>query len=187
MLIRNASWIMMDKAESTTVPVFRRSFQCKKTVKTAALEVTCDGVYEAEINGKRVGDFILAPGWTEYSKRLQVQRYEIKDLLDSENTLDITVANGWYRRTNAQWTGTRNPDENLLPMLIAAIHIIYEDGTEETYLTDESWKVSESTITMSGIFYGEDVDMTRELSFEQAVICDFPKDVLISQDGNISV
>ncbi len=183
MMIRKASWIKMKNAASTVVPVFRRRFACEKPVRSATLEVTCDGVYEAQLNGKRVGEFILAPGWTEYRKRLQVQRYDVTDMLTGSNTLEITVANGWFRRTNAPWTGTRNPDEFLPAMAIAALHLILEDGTEETILTDENWEVSESTVTLSGIFIGEDVDMTRQLSYEPAAICDFPKSMLIPQEG----
>ena len=183
MLIHQASWIRMKDAASTAVPVFRRTFPCKKAILSAALEITCDGVYEAVLNGRRVGNFILAPGWTEYRKRLQVQSYDVADLLKVENTLDVTVGNGWFRRTNAPWTGTRNPDEFLPAMLIAALHIRYADGTDETLLTDDSWQVSESTITLSGIFIGEDVDMCRPFCPEPAVICDFPKDNLIPQEG----
>ena len=150
MLIQNASWIRMKDAVSTVVPVFRREFGCESPVRSATLEVTCDGVYEAVVNGKRVGEFILAPGWTEYSKRLQVQCYDITALLvggdthnnekKTKNTLEITVGNGWFRRTNAPWTKTNNPDEFLPAMLIAALHIIYEDGSEEIIPTDEQWK-----------------------------------------------
>ena len=183
MIIRNASWIRMDGVPSTVVPVFRRRFSCKKPARSAALEVTCDGVYEAVLNGRRVGSFILAPGWTEYRKRLQVQCYDVRDLLNEENTLEITVANGWYRRTNAPWTGTKNPDEFLPAMLIAALRLVREDGSEETVLTDSSWEVSESNVTLSGIFIGEDVDMTRTLSYVPAVVCDYPKSMLIPQEG----
>ena len=182
-LIQKASWIAKDKAPSTVVPVFRRTFSCTRPLKSAALEVTCDGVYEAVLNGQRVGNFILAPGWTEYRKRLQVQAYDVKSLLQDSNTLEITVANGWYRRTNAPWTRTSNPDEFLPAMLIAALYLTYEDGTEETILTDEAWEVSESTVTLSGIFIGEDVDMTREMAFEPAKVCNYPKSMLIPQEG----
>jgi alpha-L-rhamnosidase len=163
--------------------VFRRTFSCGKPIRTAILEVTCDGVYEAQMNGRRIGNFILAPGWTEYRKRLQVQAYDVKDLLKEENTLEITVANGWYRRTNAPWTGTKNPDEFLPAMLIAALHLTMEDGAEETILTDGGWEVSESTVTLSGIFIGEDADMTRKPAFVPAVVRDYPKDMLIPQEG----
>ena len=183
MLIRNASWIKMKDAESTVVPVFRREFTSRCGIRKASLEVTCDGVYEAELNGKRVGGFILAPGWTEYCKRLQVQDYDITDLMLENNRLDITVGNGWFRRTNAPWTGTSNPDEFLPAMLIAVIHIEYTDGSDEMIPTDGSWQVSGSNITLSGIFLGEDVDMTKKLSFENAVVTDYPKDILIPQEG----
>ncbi|MCR5590945.1 MAG: glycoside hydrolase family 78 protein [Lachnospiraceae bacterium] len=173
----------MKDAASTVVPVFRRTFETERCIKAASLEVTCDGVYEASLNGERVGEFILAPGWTQYDKRLQVQRYDIADMLKEKNTLDVVVGNGWFRRTNAPWTGTDNPDEFLPAMLIAAVHIIYADGSEEVIPTDESWKVSKSTITLSGIFIGEDVDMTKEPVFEPAQITDYPKNILILQEG----
>ena len=183
MMIQNASWITMDGAASTVVPVFRRVFPAGRPVRSAVLEVTCDGVYEALLNGRRVGNFILAPGWTEYPKRLQVQSYDVTGLLQADNTLEITVANGWYRRTNAPWTGTQNPDEFLPAMLIAALRLTFEDGSEEVLLTDSSWEVSESTVTLSGIFIGEDADMTREPAFVPAKACDYPKDTLIPQEG----
>ena len=183
MLIQNASWIRLKNAESKIVPVFRRTFMCPQKVRTASLEVTCDGVYEAELNGKRVGDFILAPGWTEYSKRLQVQKYDITKLLSEDNAMEITVGNGWFRRTNAPWTGTRNPDEFLPAMLIAVIHLIYADGSEEIIPTDEHWQAAESRITLSGIFEGEDVDMTREPEYEAAEVCEYSKSILIPQEG----
>ena len=128
MLIQNASWISLNGAASTVVPVFRRKFQCRRLVRSAVLEVTCDGVYEALLNGSRVGNFILAPGWTEYRKRLQVQAYDVTGLLQEDNTLEITVANGWYRRTNAPWTGTKNPDEFLPAMLEQKAVGFFEQG-----------------------------------------------------------
>ena len=90
MLIRHASWIRMKDASSLVVPVFRRTFTCPGRIRTATLEVTCDGVYEALLNGSRVGSFILAPGWTQYNKRLQVQRYDITGLLQENNALEVT-------------------------------------------------------------------------------------------------
>ena len=183
MLIQNASWITKDGAASTVVPVFRKTFSHRRHIRSATLEVTCNGVYEAVLNGCRIGDFILAPGWTEYRKRLQVQSYDVWDLLQEDNTLEITVANGWYRRTNAPWTGTQNPDEFLPAMLIASLHLGLEDGSEDIILTDSSWEVAESSVTLSGIFIGEDVDMTRVPVFEPAKVCDFPKEMLIPQEG----
>ena len=183
MFIQEASWIRMRQKPSTTVPVFRKIFTCSHPVREASLEVTCDGVYETVLNGSRVGRFILAPGWTQYNKRLQVQHYDVTELVKGENTLEITVGNGWFRRTNAPWTGTQNPDEFLPAMVIAALSVTYEDGEKECFFTDDSWEVSESNVTLSGIYIGEDVDMTRELKFEPAEVCEYTKDILIPQDG----
>ena len=184
MFIRQASWITMQGIDSRTVPVFRLEFNCSGRVVEAILEVTAAGVYEAELNGRRVGEFILAPGWTEYHKRLQVQRYDVTAMLGEKNRLDIIVANGWYRRANAQWTHCQYPDEHLPAMLIAAMRLVFEDGTEETILTDESWQAGLSNVLLSGIFDGEDVDarlLPRD--FEPAVLADYPKDTLIAQEG----
>ncbi len=183
MIIQHASWIRMKNAASTVVPVFRKAFRCLRPIQKAVLEVTCAGVYEATLNGGRVGEFILAPGWTEYSKRLQVQSYDITRQLLEDNVLDVCVGNGWFRRTNAPWTRTSNPDEFLPAMLIAALHLEYVDGSEEVILTDETWQASESYITLSGIFLGEDVDATKQRSFEAAEVTEYPKQILIPQEG----
>ena len=183
MKISSASWIRLSGASCAAAPIFRRRFSCGKAVCTASLEVTCDGVYEAVLNGERVGRFILAPGWTEYRKRLQVQTYDVKTLLEKDNILEVTVGSGWFRRTNAPWTGTQNPDEFLPAMLIAALHIVYADGTEETILTDGNWEAAESEVTLSGIFIGEDVDMTHTPEYRPVVVCDYPKAMLIPQEG----
>ena len=131
---------LRSRALPRTVPVFRRDFDCPRRVAEATLEVTAAGVYEAELNGARVGEFILAPGWTEYHKRLHVQRYDVTAMLCEENRLDITVANGWYRRANARWTHTKYPDEDLNAMVIAALRIRYRDGGETLILTGEGGK-----------------------------------------------
>lgn len=162
MLIKNASWIRMKDAASSIVPVFSRAFSCSKPVESATLEITCAGVYEATLNGARVGRFILAPGWTQYDKRLQVQSYDITDMLKQENRIEVIVGPGWFRRTNARWTGTDNPDEHLPAMLIAMLHLRYTDGTEEMIPTDARWSAGTSNITLSGIFPGEDVDARLE-------------------------
>lgn len=184
LFIREASWITKRGIDSRVVPVFRRTFECTGGVDRAMLEVTAAGVYEAELNGVRVGEFILAPGWTEYHRRLQVQRYDVTALLGRENRLDITVANGWYRRANAEWTHTRYPDEHLPAMLIAALQIRFADGTERMIYTDASWQAGNSNVLLSGIFDGEDVDARLDPGdFEPAILADYPKDALIAQEG----
>ena len=105
MLIQKASWIKMDGVPSTTVPVFRRLFARGGQVRSATLEVTCDGVYEARLSSRSVGNFILAPGSTEYRKRLQVQAYDVTDLLKpGENALEIcSTLNSMRNRVQASF------------------------------------------------------------------------------------
>ena len=91
-------------------PVFRKRFCAEKELSSATLEITALDVYEAELNGKRVGDFVLAPGWTSYDHRLQVQTYDVTELLlgapsggavasatEGVNELRVTVGRGWFR------------------------------------------------------------------------------------------
>ncbi len=184
MLIQNASWITRKGIDARTVPVFRRKFNCTGNIVEATLEVTAAGVYDVMLNGNRVGNFVLAPGWTEYHKRLQVQAYDVTELLQAQNCLDLTVANGWYRRANAEWTHTKYPDEELCAMAIAALRIRYGDNREERIFTDVSWQAGLSNISLSGIFDGEDVDARIEAhDFERAEIADYPKTALIPQEG----
>lgn len=184
MIIHEASWITRRGINPRTVPVFRKDFGCGREVEEAVLEVTAAGVYDAVLNGQRVGELILTPGWTEYHKRLQVQRYDIANLLKKNNRLDITVANGWYRRANAAWTKTKYPDEDLNAMMIAAIRIRYRDGGEFLIRTGADWQAGLSNILLSGIFDGEDVDARLEpREFEPAATVDYPKSALIPQEG----
>ena len=101
----------MKNADSLAVPVFRRIFSCGRPVSSARLEVTCDGVYEAVLNGQRVGQFILAPGWTEYSKRLQVQSYDVTQLLAGGDTLygtDTSAAGlSGRQKASGSWISVR--------------------------------------------------------------------------------
>lgn len=85
-----------------SAPLFRRQFSVTKEISKATLLITAMGVYEATLNEKRVGDFILAPGWTSYHKRLQVQEYDITSSLKEENELTVLVAKGGIE---ALWGG----------------------------------------------------------------------------------
>ena len=87
----HANWIRPAKSYGGVCPAFRKTFFCPENVVSAALRITAMGVYEASLNGSRVGDFILAPGWTVYQKRLQVQQYELQIRPGQENELTVLV------------------------------------------------------------------------------------------------
>ena len=181
--IKDAAWIKNTKEMGETVPVFRRNFSVDKQVKNAVLEITSLGVYEAVLNGTRVGDFILAPGWTSYFKRLQYQEYDVTQLLHNENTLDVCVGPGWcFGRINKNLRSLWNDATALL----ASLTISYEDGTFDFINTDETWRTSESPIRASDFYDGEIFDArVKPSDFKSAGLYTFGKDMLIPQEGEI--
>lgn len=140
-------------AAETACPVFWQDFSTNKKIARAYLYATAHGVYEAEINGQRVGDCFMAPGWTEYHKRLQFQCYDVTDLIEKENRLEITVANGWYKGIMS-YDVKPNRYGNRVAVL-AEMHIFYEDGSKDIVATDPKWHVRTGEIRYSEIYMGE--------------------------------
>ena len=98
-----AKWIRTSEETGGVCPVFRKGWKTERKVERATLYLTALGVYEAHLNGKRVGKYVLAPGWTAYDKRLQYQEYDITDLLREENELTVTLGKGWFRSPMPGW------------------------------------------------------------------------------------
>ena len=188
MEIKNSLWITVSKETGDVAPVFRKTFSAEKQLKKAALEITALGVYEAELNGERVGDFILAPGWTSYDYRLQVQTYDVTDLLQTENDLRVTVGRGWFRSPMPGWMDSEDKQRRYRQPcgLIARLTICYTDGRKTVIGTDESWAWAESPVRFSEIYDGERYDAQFKTKDWQAVsLLEWPKDILIPQEGEI--
>lgn len=134
-------------------PEFSREFELKKTVKQARLYICGLGVYEAYINGSRVGQEYLAPFTSDYSQKIQYQTYDVTEFLSQKNRLSVFCGNGWYKGRigyeghKAVW-GDRF-------QVIAELRIRYEDGRETVIGTNEKWKYRGSDIEMSDIYDGE--------------------------------
>ena len=90
-LLQNAQFITTANPRDTVAPVFRKCFAPKGEIKAASLTVTARGIYEARINGERVGNFYFAPGWTSYKNRVQVQTYDVTEMLGENNDIDILL------------------------------------------------------------------------------------------------
>ena len=136
-----AKWITGDypvnKKERYPVDCFRKCFDAAD-VKKARLYITACGLYEAKLNGRRIGDVILAPGITDYRKRVQYQTYDVTVLLErGENTLTVQLADGWYRGSCGAW-GLKN-QYGTETKLLAQLEITHIDGSVETLCSDESW------------------------------------------------
>lgn len=153
--------------EEANVFVVERKFAVR-FAKQLILRATALGVYFAEVNGVRVGDGYLAPGWTTYNKTLQVQEYDITTLVkEGENTLSLMVGEGWYRLP--LWKGKRAVCADLIA-----------DGSV-IFSTDESWTARESFIRESSIYNGETQDFTVNLKPLTPVVVAFDKKVLVPQ------
>ena len=181
-----AKWIKPVNDMGDVCPLFIKSFTTRGKIKEAKLLVTALGVYEATLNGNRIGNFVLAPGWTTYDKRLQYQEYNVTDLLQESNQIEVIVGKGWYRSRLAGWTVSKI-QENLMKNpagLLAQLNIIYEDGSTTILSTDEAWSCGESKVRFSELYDGESYDGSFTTNPVQNVqVFDGPFHTLISQEG----
>lgn len=181
MILNNAKWITYPNYENETIcPVFRKRFDIQESIKSATLKITSLGCYFAELGGERIGDFILAPGWTFY-KRAQLQEYDVTSLISKTNELRVTIGAGWYKgRINIR---NRLDMPNVHPAMICSLEIKLQNGEKITIVSDESWECSLSKITMSDIYDGEHYDCNFEESFMPAILQDCSFVEIIKQQG----
>ncbi|MFF5262734.1 family 78 glycoside hydrolase catalytic domain [Actinomadura viridis] len=138
----------------------RKDFQVGKKVARARLYSTALGVYTAEINGRRVGDHELAPGWTDYNTRVQYQTYDVTKLLRAGgNAIGATLAPGWYAGHIAIFGPAQYGPR---PWLRAQLQIDYTDGTSQKILTDPSWRSATGPVQSSDLLMGESYDARQE-------------------------
>lgn len=181
-MLERSEWIKGCEKNLRGGTVYLKNFRCAAKAEKAILEITALGVYEAKLNGERVGDFILAPGWTSYSNRLQVQSYDVTNLLKTENSLEVTVGQGWRaianKRDGSDFLGYRDT------ALIAELTLVYADGRTESIVTDSSWTARESKLRYTNIYDGDIYDATFKAGSARHCICvDLEKDMLIPQEG----
>ena len=140
-----AKWITGDyvpnKKERYPVDCFKKVVSIEKPVASARLYATACGLYEARLDGRRIGDFRFAPGYTDYRKRVQYQTYDVTDLLYAgENELTVQLADGWYRGSCGAWGLTYQYGTET--KLLMQLEIVYADGAKETVVSDRSWQWS---------------------------------------------
>ena len=176
--------------EETACPIFSRTFAAKGNVKKARIYATSRGVYEAYLNGKRIKEERMTPGWTSYHHRLQYQIYDITGMIQQENKVEIMVGNGWYKGIFG-FMLTPNIYGDRVGAFVE-IHMEYEDGSSEIICTDETWQVQTGEIRYSEIYMGETIDTTvcKESNAENSRIrigtvsvLDFDKQTLTAQEN----
>ncbi|MDW8344101.1 MAG: glycoside hydrolase family 78 protein [Verrucomicrobiae bacterium] len=168
-LLRRSDWqarwiessLPADHTQSGPCPFLRRSFTLEAPVSRARLYITALGLYEAWINGQRVGTDYFTPGWTDYRRRVQYQTYDVTALLQvGENVLGAILGDGWYcgylvRRDHRNHYGDT-------PRLFAQLEIECANADRVLVVTDDSWKCATGPILASDIYNGEIYDARRE-------------------------
>ena len=180
-----SKWIT-GETMSDSCPVFRKKWKIEGKIKKAGLYITSIGVYEALLNGRRVGKYVLAPGWTSYESRLQYQYYDITEMLMKENELQVTVGKGWALSPMPGFVNTPGKEKRMSQKrsLLAQLEFIYEDGTKEIFGTDDTWEWAESSIRFSEIYDGEYKDASyTPNTWKKAKEMKLPTDNLIAQEG----
>ena len=145
-------------------PYLRKEFPLKKPVRRARMYATARGVYELYINGNRVGNDVLAPGWTDYERRVQYQTYDVTPLLaEGPNVLGAVLGDGWFAGFVGFDPKHRGALYGARPQLLTQLDVEYEDGTTESLATDGSWRSSAGPILFSDLLMGESYDVRREM------------------------
>ena len=163
-----AKWISgnyrVSKKKRYPVDCFKKEFAACNVAK-ARLYITACGLYEAMINGKRVGDFALAPGHTDYTKRIQLQTYDVTELLgNGENVITVELADGWYRGSCGAW-GLRN-QYGTQTKLYAQLEITDKSGNKAVIGSDKTWAWSnDGEIRFADNKDGEIVEAWRTPSY----------------------
>ena len=178
-----------EEKNTTPAPYFSKEINLDRKVASAVAFVTGLGYFEFYVNGDKVGNEVLVPNFTNYSKRPRLPltsiaiednfrgyrvmylTYDITDLLkQGENALGVLVGNGWYNTHTRRWPAAYGS-----PRMICQVKVTYEDGSEEIIVSDQSWKVKESAIVYNDEYIGETYDARNEdASWQNAVLRDAP-------------
>ena len=177
-----AKWICASEDIGGISPSFVKNVTVEKRVRSATVRASAMGAYNFYVNGQKVGNAILAPGFTSYQSRVLYQTYDITDMLSiGENSLSILGGRAWavgffYHGEPADKSFADNIS------VIAEINIEYEDGARFVCVTDESWECYTSRLISSELFWGDTVDMNADIRFiGNAKLDTLPKPRLMPQ------
>nr|WP_285891195.1 alpha-L-rhamnosidase [Paenibacillus pasadenensis] len=160
-----AEWISADPElyapDDEASPLLRKEFEALQPVAAARLYVTAAGVYEVHLNGQRVGEDLMTPGWTSYGDRLQYQTFDVTGLIvQGNNALGAALGSGWYKG-ELVWQNSRNHYGSTRALLLQ-LHVVHQDGSESIITSDPSWKTSTGGLLSSEIYHGEEYDARLE-------------------------
>ena len=147
-------------------PLFRKSFQVKKPIRTATLYVSSLGFHEIFLNGQRVGDHLLDPVESNYQRRVYYITHDVAKMLNAgENAIGAAIGYGWYR----SWASPSRIAADRSPALLLQLVLTFEDGSRAVVTSDGSWKATFGPRSVrGGWFYGDYGGETYDARREQA-------------------
>ncbi|MBD3631067.1 alpha-L-rhamnosidase [Cyclobacterium sp.] len=171
-----AEWIQDEKPlpaydslfyEDRPAPIFRKEFSVATEIDSAILYITAAGYYKASINGDSIGNRVLDPAWTDYSKRIYYSRYALTDKIrQGENCLGVTLGNGFYNPLPLRKWGRRNPRVDLTvgkPTFMARLVIYYPNGEINEVKTDASWTYGYGPLVKNSVYIGAVYDQGKQM------------------------
>jgi alpha-L-rhamnosidase len=186
-----AKWITAERTDRDPLPIFRKAVRLDKSVKQAIIHICGLGHCELTLNGRRVGDREMDPGWTNYRKTCLYSSYDVTTMLQpGDNVIGVMLGNGMYNVPGGRYTkfkGTFGP-----PKLICRMYVTFADDSGELIASDETWKYAPGPIVFTCIYGGEDYDARREQAgwdrpgfddkaWSPAVVCDGPGGKLVAE------
>ncbi|HEX4266009.1 MAG TPA: glycoside hydrolase family 78 protein [Verrucomicrobiae bacterium] len=143
-------------------PYLRKNFNINQAVKRATVYVTALGAYELHLNGQKVGNDVLTPGWTQFSKRVYYQAYDVTGMVQAgSNTIATILGDGWFA-SDLAFTGQRL-NYGGTPRFLAQLVLQLSDGSTQTIVSDGSWKASYGPILFGDVLIGSGYDARQEL------------------------
>lgn len=169
-------------------PLLRKTFPASKKIKSAWLFISGLGHYQASLNGQKIGEAFLTPGWTHYDKTVLYNTYDLTSWVkEGTNVLGVVLGNGFYNVSQERYVkGTGSYGS---PKMIALLKLQYTDGKEEFVTSDATWKWAPSAISFNNIYGGEDFDATQQqlgwntiafndANWKPAVLTQMPRGIL---------
>jgi alpha-L-rhamnosidase len=183
----HGKWIGSDAPPGSPAPMLRREFEIKRRVRQARVHISGIGYYELRLNGKKVGDRVLEPAFTNYDKRVLYSTYDVTgQLSDGKNAIGVTLGTGWYDcHIKAVWN-FHEASWRDRPKLLMELRIEFDDGSIDTINSDESWTQSTGPTVFDSIYSGENYDARLEkgddaIAWRPVKIMKAPKGKLVSQ------
>ena len=182
-----------DASRPQPAPMLRRPFKAEGDIVAARIYATSLGLYELRLNGQRVGNAVLTPGWTSYEHRLQYQTYDVTELVQAgDNVLGAVLGEGWYRGYMGH-RGHHNLYGDRLALLVQ-LQLTYANGRIQVISSDEKWRATRGPIQMSDLYMGEIYDARLEKpgwdsadyddnAWQGVQPLDYPKEMLVAQEG----